>query len=72
MKGARKTKVMYGSNLSYEQLETYLKLLRENDLIRIEGREEIIYMLTEKGLRFLNSYEQIEDLINPRPELVVN
>ncbi len=60
--GATKTKIMYKSFLSYAQLKEYFSMLIENVLIEYEDGTQR-YRTTEKGLRLLKIYNQIEELI---------
>jgi predicted transcriptional regulator len=60
--GSPKTHIMYNAYLSYSQLKEYLSLLQLRDLIVYE-QETHLYRLTEKGLRFINAYEKINELI---------
>src|SRR5437870_2891093 len=60
--GATKTRLMYGAYVSYAQILEYLELLQENGLLSYEmGVQQ--HKLTEKGIRFLRSYEKISELI---------
>jgi predicted transcriptional regulator len=77
--GATKTHIMYRAYLSYSQLKDYLNLLKERDLIRYEEGSQL-YHLSERGLRFINVYEEIKELIptaderngsTPRPDLSI-
>jgi predicted transcriptional regulator len=60
--GATKTKLMYGSFLSFAQINDYLNFLLANELIKKE-EETRMYALTEKGMRFLHVYEELSALI---------
>ena len=60
--GATKTKIMYKSFLSYSQLKEYFSMLIEKALIEYEDGTQK-YRTTEKGLRLLKIYNQIEELI---------
>jgi predicted transcriptional regulator len=60
--GATKTHIMYRAYLSYSQLKEYLKLLQDRELIRYEEGSQL-YLLTERGLRFINVYEEIKQLV---------
>lgn len=51
--GAIKTKIMYGSFLTYKQLNDYLALMTDADLLYYNS-ETNTFKVTEKGLRFLN------------------
>jgi len=63
MKGATKTKLMYGAYLSYAQLKEYLSFVQERDLIAFEEGLQV-YRLTPKGLHFLNVYEEIREVVS--------
>ena len=55
--GARKTRIMYGANLSYALTTKYLSKLLECGLIQYdeEGRK---YLLTNTGRRYLEEYAE--------------
>ena len=59
--GASKTKIMYKAYLSYFQVVEYLKYLQENDLLAYEEGTQL-YRPTEKGLRFLNMSNDLNEL----------
>jgi predicted transcriptional regulator len=59
---ATKTRLMYGSFLSFAQTNEYLKFLLDNALIS-KDEETRTYALTEKGMRFLHIYEELAKLI---------
>jgi predicted transcriptional regulator len=61
--GATKTKIMYKSFLSYAQLKEYFTMLIENGSLEYESGLLNIYRTTEKGLRLLKIYNQIEEII---------
>ncbi len=63
MKGATKTKLMYGAYLSYAQLKEYLAFVQERDLVTYEEGLQL-YRLTPKGLHFLNVYEEVRDFVS--------
>jgi predicted transcriptional regulator len=60
--GATKTHIMYKAYLSYSQLKGYLSLLEGRNLIMREKATQL-YMLTEKGLQFMNAFDKICELI---------
>jgi predicted transcriptional regulator len=60
--GATKTHIMYRAYMSYSQLKEYLKLLEERQLITFDPGSQL-YMLTEKGLKFMNAYDKINELV---------
>ena len=57
--GAIKTKIMYKAFLSFAQLKEYLSMLTQNGLISYEDSQK--YRTTEKGLRMLQIYNQINE-----------
>ncbi|MGQ9460323.1 MAG: winged helix-turn-helix domain-containing protein [Candidatus Bathyarchaeaceae archaeon] len=59
-RGRRKTRIMYKINLSYVQLKTYLTLLTSQRLL---GHNSDLYMITEKGYRFLEVFIQLNDVL---------
>jgi predicted transcriptional regulator len=61
--GVAKTKNMYKAFLSYVQLKEYLDILIENGLIEHNVKQQI-FKITDKGLRFLQLYIQVDELIS--------
>ena len=60
--GTTKTKIMYIAFLSYDQLNEYLSILIENNLIEyLDGTHT--FKTTEKGLNYLNVYNEIRKLL---------
>jgi predicted transcriptional regulator len=59
---ATKTRLMYGSFLSFAQINEYLTFLMTNALI-MRNEESHIYSLTDKGVNFLRIYEELSKLI---------
>jgi predicted transcriptional regulator len=53
---SRKTKIMYGANLSFHQVEKYLSFLLRNGLL--EHIVESGYLITGAGREFLSLYEE--------------
>ena len=66
-KGARKTQIMYRCNLSYKQLQAYLKLLLGMKLLRSTsekgGSKANYYETTAKGRNFLGAYGKLKELM---------
>jgi len=60
--GATKTKIMYTAFLSYNQLKEYLSVLIETNLIEYL-KETQTYKTTEKGLNYLDMYNEIRKLL---------
>jgi predicted transcriptional regulator len=62
--GVLKTQVMYRANLSFAQLNEYLSLLIDLNLLEaVKKTEKTIYKTTNKGLRYLQSYREIRELL---------
>ncbi len=59
--GAGKTEIMYSANMSYRQLQKYMKFLIRQGLIdRVEmGNPMVTYRLTEKGHGLLRSIDLV-------------
>jgi predicted transcriptional regulator len=55
--GAKKTRIMYGANLSYKLLTKYLVEVRKAYLVSFERRKRC-YVLTSKGKQFLELYKE--------------
>ena len=61
--GATKTKMMYKSMLSYNQLKEYLTVLIENDLIEyLNGTQT--FRTTEKGLNLLKIHNEMAEMLH--------
>lgn len=67
MGGTTKTKIMYRAFLSFAQLKEYLVILEENGLLKY-NKEQMKFMTTSKGMKFLRIYEQLENLVDIPPE----
>lgn len=62
--GALKTQVMYRANLSFAQLNEYLKLMLDIKLLEsVKNSQKTFYKTTAKGVRYLQSYREIRDLL---------
>ncbi len=59
---ATRKKMMYKAMLSYNQLKENLMLLTEHDLLRYD-KDTQMFRTTEKGLRFLQIYNKIDEMI---------
>jgi predicted transcriptional regulator len=63
--GTTKTRIMYDALLSYRQLLEYMKILQESELLKYEeGKQH--YHITEKGLKFLATSNEINELLSPK------
>jgi len=62
--GILKTQIMYRANLSFTQLNEYLKFMLKTNLVdRIVENDKEIYKATQKGLEFLQRYREITELL---------
>jgi predicted transcriptional regulator len=63
--GAGKTEIMYSANMSYRQLQKYLKFMMSQGLIdRIEiGNPSITFIVTEKGHGLRRSIETVLEVL---------
>ncbi len=69
LEGVLKTQVMYKANLSFAQLNEYLTLMMDLDLLQLSrNSERNVYKTTTKGLRFLESYKKIQELLRKEDE----
>ena len=57
-----KTRIMYHSLLSYLQLNEYLNYLLKNELLH-HNIENNRYKITDKGLKLLNLYTKMEEMV---------
>ena len=60
--GITKAQLLYEASLSHDQLKEYLAILTENDFLGYDFDTET-FKTTEKGHRFLEIYNGIEDLV---------
>ena len=62
---AGKTEIMYSANMSYFQLQKYLKFMMELKLIDkvYVGNPIVTYRVTKKGLRLLKNIDSILDIL---------
>lgn len=70
--GAKKTHIMYKCNLSYKQLQIYLKLLDDRGLLKTipekNRNNTSLYETTLKGRAFLDAYTAIKGLLDVKRE----
>ena len=62
--GSLKTQIMYKANLSFAQLNEYLKFMLKINLIKkVDNRGKDSYIATEKGLNFLQRQGELTELL---------
>ena len=67
--GTLKTQIMYKANLSFAQLNEYLKFMLKIKLIqKLVNRGKDIYIATEKGLDFLQRQCELNELMKTEEE----
>ena len=67
-RGERKTHIMYRANLSFGELNQYLRFLMEQGLIerRLDQEEHAVtFRTTQNGFDFMRTYEDLRGLITP-------
>lgn len=66
--GSKKTHIMYRANLSHSQLEKYLGILMDRELLEIE---EGLFVITDKGKDFIKKFSEIQSILreNNRPKV---
>jgi len=69
LEGVLKTQVMYKANLSFAQLNEYLHLMLDLKLLELsESSQRNVYKTTPKGIRYLESYKKIRELLKKEEE----
>ncbi len=68
---AGKTEIMYSANMSYAQLQKYLRFLLGLGLIDkvTVGNPVVTYRVTRKGLRLLKNIDNILQVLELREEI---
>ena len=64
-----KTKIMYRANLSFAQLNEYLNFLIRRELLKRNMENgKTFYKTTAKGVKYLENYEEISNLLRKEKE----
>jgi predicted transcriptional regulator len=63
--GVSKTTITYKASLSHAQLQEYLLILTESNLLSYDGQKHT-FKTTEKGLSLLKAYNQMGQIIKER------
>jgi predicted transcriptional regulator len=63
--GAGKTEIMYSANMSYSQIQKYLRFLIVHGFIdKVEvGNPVVTYLVTDKGLSLLKSIDTVLEVL---------
>jgi len=63
--GAGKTRIMYGANMSYSQIQKYLGyLMRQGFIDKVEvGNPVVTYQMTDSGLKLLQLINSIKEML---------
>ncbi|MCW4008234.1 MAG: winged helix-turn-helix domain-containing protein [Candidatus Bathyarchaeota archaeon] len=62
--GTLKTQIMYKANLSFTQLNEYLRFMLKNELLKkLSDKGKTVYAATPKGLDFLQRYCELTELL---------
>jgi predicted transcriptional regulator len=62
-----KIKIMYKANISYAQLKDYLSILSNKNLLNYD-LDTHAFKTTEKGLRFLEIYNMLDNIMKEEEE----
>jgi len=66
-KSTKKTRIMYRCNLNHSQLQVYLQILRDMGFLashsKKEGAKLNYFKTTSKGLKFLDAYRALKNLM---------
>lgn len=64
LNGSGKSRIMYRSNLSYRNLEKYLRLLLTMQFLKeVKKGKNTVYETTGKGLEYLEAYRKLKALM---------
>jgi predicted transcriptional regulator len=56
-----KTRIMYGTNLSWKMLQQYLAYMQEHELLEIKN--ETKYGSSQKGREFVEKWNELKELL---------
>jgi predicted transcriptional regulator len=63
LNGASKTKIVYQANLNFRTVIPYIELLTKNELLESSRNSVILYKTTPKGVRLLEEFKCIQNLL---------
>jgi len=56
------TAINYGVGLQHNQGKEYMDLLKNRNLVKIQSERPIRYMITDRGLKWLEAFEVLEQV----------
>jgi predicted transcriptional regulator len=56
-----KTRIMYGTNLSWKMLQQYLGYMQEHELLEVKDKTK--YATSHKGREFVHKWNELKELI---------
>lgn len=69
--GARKTQIVYGANLNFKIIRTYLPRLIERGFLDYDGSGKLgLYFTTPRGQEFLRRYDALQSMSELQPPLL--
>ena len=57
---AKRTRILYGANLSHDRLVKYLEELKNLGVVQESETDDKVYSLTQKGIEFMNNFRRVE------------
>jgi predicted transcriptional regulator len=67
--GQLKTRILYDGNLNFVQLNEYLAFMIKMGFLEVNtDNEKRIYRTTNRGFKYLESYEEISSLLTNEPD----
>lgn len=70
--GPLKTQIMNKVNLNFNQLNDYLAFLLNSNLIeQVNVAAKEVYFITNSGLDFLQSYNELTKMLKPAENIIV-
>jgi predicted transcriptional regulator len=65
--GTLKTQIMYRANLSFAQLNDYIKFMLKIGLLnKLRANGKDVYVTTEKGIDFLHRHSELTELLKEK------
>ena len=72
-----KIHITYRAFLNHSQNEEYISLLLENGLLKTTNEQQSLYIITKKGINFLELYDKLNEMLargtycSPKKDLFV-